>query len=148
MEFHLIKLNVNGTYLSFQDTDKHRFLGFKDKVKAMDCVDYVSSYRSKYGIWPVFDRSKGVVKVERIMKKKTRPPERVKCYLDIVTNDLDIIEWQASRTNTSYFYILDFEAKTKETSEYINMYGMEIDPDPFAGTFLYRDLLEFKFKCE
>jgi len=28
------------------------------------------------------------------------------------------------------------------------MYGMEIDPDPFAGTFLYRDLLEFKFKCE
>tara|TARA_R110000803_G_scaffold16170_1_gene44379 strand:+ start:493 stop:939 length:447 start_codon:yes stop_codon:yes gene_type:complete len=148
MEFHLIKLNVNGTYLSFQDTDKHRFLGFKDKVKAMDCVDYVSSYRSKYGIWPVFDRSKGVVKVERIMKKKTRPPERVKCYLDIVTNDLNTIEWQASRTNTSYFYVLDFEAKANEVSENINMYGMEIDPDPFAGTFLYRDLLEFKFKCE
>ena len=91
---------------------------------------------------------KGAVKVERIMSKKIRPPERVKCYLDIVTNDLNIIEWEASRTNTSYFYVLDFEAKTKETSEYINMYGMEIDPDPFAGTFLYRDLLEFKLKCE
>ena len=145
MEFHFVKLNLNGTYLSLVDPSyKSRFICFQDREKAWDCVDYVSSFRSKYGVWPAFDMSKGKRKVARVTNSKLRTPEEVKYYLDVDTHDFNTIDRIASRTNTSYFCVLKFEADEIGSTESINMSGQEMDA--MVDDFLYRDLLEYNLK--
>ena len=51
MEFHFVKLNVNGTYLSLVDpTSKPRFICFSNHETAGKCVKYVAHPPKVYGI--------------------------------------------------------------------------------------------------
>jgi len=93
MEFHFIKLNVNGTYLTLVDPmSKPRYICFSEHAEARVCINYVSLFRSKYGIWPCFDMSKRRRKLERDTRVKQRTPEQVMQYLDIETYDLKTID--------------------------------------------------------
>jgi hypothetical protein len=147
MEFHFVKLNVNGTYLSLVDpSQKSRFICFSDKGKARECVEYVSSFRSRHGVWPCFDMSKGKRQFESKVGVKLRTPEQIKRYIDIETYDLNTIDRIAKRTNSSFYCMLHFEIEDLGSTESITMSGQEMDAVVDEDAF--RDLLEYKLKCE
>ena len=144
MEFHFVKLNVNGTYLSLVDPAmKPRFICFSSHETANKCVKYVSAFRSKHGVWPCFDMSKGQRKLES-SSVKTRTPEQVKRYLDIETYDMNTIDRIARRTNSSFYCILHFETEDIGNLESISMSGQEMDA--VVDEYAYRDLLEYNLK--
>ena len=71
MDFHFIKLNYNGTYLSLVDPNsKSRFVCFSDKDMAMKCVDYAAEFRARNRIWPSLDMSSENRKLELNEKVK------------------------------------------------------------------------------
>ena len=127
MEFYFVKLNVNGTYLSLVDpASKPRFMCFPDQESADKCVKYVSNFRSKYGIWPCFDMSRGKRKLES-PSVKYRTPEQVQRYMDIESYDYNIIDKIAGRTNVSFYCVLRFETEEYGGMESISMSGQEMD---------------------
>tara|TARA_B110000305_G_C19455427_1_gene650617 strand:+ start:178 stop:618 length:441 start_codon:yes stop_codon:yes gene_type:complete len=144
MEFHFVKLNVNGTYLSLVDpAHKPRLICFQDKRLVYKCVDYVSLFRSKHGVWPSFDMSKNKRKLESV-SIKSRTPEQVKQYLEIDTYDFNTIDVIATRSNISFYNVLRFDTVNVGNIESIDMSGQEMDA--VVDDFLYRDLLEFNLK--
>ena len=144
MEFHFVKLNVNGTYLSLVDpTSKHRFVCFSSHETANKCVKYVSSFRSKHGVWPCFDMSREKRKLES-SSVKYRTPDQIERYIDIETYDMNTIDRIASRTNSSFYCILHFETKDLGNLESISMSGQEMDA--VVDEAAYRDLLEYNLK--
>jgi hypothetical protein len=144
MEFHFVKLNVNGTYLSLVDPAmKPRFICFSSHETANKCVKYVSTFRSKHGVWPCFDMSKGQRKLES-SSVKSRTPEQVKRYLEIETYDMNTIDRIARRTNASFYCILHFETEDIGNLESISMSGQEMDA--VVDEYAYRDLLEYNLK--
>tara|TARA_R110002153_G_scaffold248737_1_gene404940 strand:- start:133 stop:573 length:441 start_codon:yes stop_codon:yes gene_type:complete len=146
MEYHFIKLNVNGTYLSLVDpSHKSRFICFRDKPTAGKCVEYVSSFRARHGVWPSFDMTQRKKKIES-SSAKLRTPEQVMRYLEVDTYDLDTVDRIAARTNTSFYCVLRFDSVTNNNIEALDMSGQEMDA--IVDDFAYRDLLEYKLKCE
>ena len=144
MEFHFVKLNVNGTYLSLVDpTSKTRFICFAEKDKAQDCVNYVSLFRSKYGVWPAFDMSRGQRQLSAT-SVKLRTPEQVSRYLEIESYDFNTIDRIASRTNSSFYCVLRFDTEEFDGLESISMAGQEMDA--VVDDKLYRDILECSLK--
>jgi hypothetical protein len=145
MEFHFVKLNVNGTYLSLVDpASKPRFICFSEKEKAYDCINYVASFRSRYGVWPCFDMSRGQRTLQSNTTVKLRTPEQVKRYLDLETYDFNTIDRIATRTNASFYCVLRFETEMIQNIESISMAGQEMDA--VVDEDAYRDLLEFSLK--
>src|SRR6056300_1212937 len=145
MEFHFVKLNVNGTYLSLVDpSSKTRFVCFAERDKAKACVDYVSKFRSKHGVWPCFDMSSGSRKLKSKTDVKTRTPEQVKRYLEIETYDFNTIDRIASRTNSSFYCVLQFDAADLGNIESISMSGQEMDA--VVDDIAYRNLMNFSLK--
>lgn len=145
MEFHFIKLNINGTYLSLVDPSyKPRYMCFAETDKATKCIEYVSTFRSRYGVWPSFDMSASHRKLESNTHIKLRTPEQVKCYLEIETYDFNTIDRIASRTNNSFYCVLRFDTDTVKNTESISMAGQEMDA--VVDEVSYRDLLEFNLK--
>ena len=146
MEYHFIKLNVNGTYLSLVDpSHKSRFICFRDKPTAGKCVEYVSSFRARHGVWPSFDMTQRKKKIES-SSAKLRTPEQVMRYLEVDTYDLDTVDRIAARTNTSFYCVLRFDSVTTDNIEALDMSGQEMDA--IVDEAAYRDLLEYKLKCE
>lgn len=145
MEFHFVKLNVNGTYLSLVDpASKPRFICFTEQEKARECINYVASFRSRYGVWPCFDMSKGQRKLESNTTVKLRTPEQVLRYLDLETYDFNTIDRIATRTNASFYCVLRFETEMVQNIESISMSGQEMDA--IVDEASYRDLLEYNLK--
>jgi hypothetical protein len=146
MEYHLIKLNVNGTYLGLVDPSyKSRIMCFRDKPTADKCVQYVSSFRSRHGIWPSFDMYEKRKKIES-SSVKLRTPEEVMRYLEIESFDSYTMDQMSRRTNSSFYCVNRFDSDISFTTETIDMSGNEIDA--VVDDFAYRDLLEYKLKCE
>jgi hypothetical protein len=144
MEFHFIKLNVNGTYLSLVDPSyKPRFICFQDMLLANKCIDYVSVFRSKHGVWPSFDMSRKKRKLTGV-SVKIRTPEQVKRYIELETYDFNTIDIIATRSNVSFYNVLRFDTTEFGNVESIDMSGQEMDA--VVDDFLYRDLLEFNLK--
>ena len=144
MQFHFVKLNVNGSYLSLVDpSSKPRLICFSDKEKALDCVNYIASFRSRHGVWPSFDMSKQKRKLESVNIKE-RTLEQVKQYLEIDTYDFNTIDLIASRSNVSFYNVLRFNTIDAGNVESIDMSGQEMDA--VVDENAYRDILEFSLK--
>jgi len=144
MEFHFVKLNVNGTYLSLVDPSyKPRYMCFQDMLLADKCLDYVSMFRSKHGVWPSFNMSRKRRKLESVSIKK-RTPEQLKRYLEIETYDFRTMDMIATRSNISFYNVLRFDTREFGNIESVDMSGQEMDA--MVDDFLYRDLLEYNLK--
>ena len=144
MGFHFVKLNVNGTYLSLVDPSyKPRYICFQDMLLTEKCLDYVSMFRSKHGVWPSFNMSRKRRKLESVSIKK-RTPEQVKRYLEIETYDFKTIDMIATRSNVSFYNVLRFDTTEFGNIESVDMSGQEMDAT--VDDFLYRDLLEYNLK--
>lgn len=137
MEFHFIKLNVNGTHLSLVDpSSKSRFVCFPDVQNANKCVDYVSSFRSRHGVWPSFDMSKETRKIKSVAEANARTPEEIRRYIEIETYDFNAIDRMASRSNVSFYCVLAFDTVNMSTSETISMTGREMDGEASIDTYV------------
>ena len=147
MDFHFIKLNYNGTYLTLVDPNsKPRFVCFAEKEVAIKCIDYAADFRARNRIWPSLDMSSPNSKLE-IKEEIQFPygtPKIIKRSLEIETFDFNTIDKIASRTNVSYYCILRFDVNFGADTESIAMSGQEMDAT--VDDFLYRDLLEYNLK--
>ena len=127
MEFHFVKLNVNGTYLTLVDPNsKPRFMCFPNREMAGECVQYVSRFRSRHGVWPCFDMSRGKRRLESSSVKYISP-EQVRRFLEIESYDFNTLNEIAARSNVSFYSVLRFETNDLITIETISMSGQEFD---------------------
>ena len=137
MEFHFIKLNVNGTHLSLVDpSSKSRFLCFSDVKNAHKCIDYVTSFRSRHGVWPSFDMSESKRKIRSSTDVKVRTPEELRRYLEIESYDFQTIDRMACRSNVSFYCVLNFDTIANGTSESISMTGQEMDGEATPSKYI------------
>jgi hypothetical protein len=137
MEFHFIKLNVNGTHLSLVDpSSKSRFVCFPDVNNANKCIDYVASFRSRHGVWPSFDMSEEKRKIKSATDVKSRTPEEIRRYLEIETYDLNVLDRMASRSNVSFYCVLAFDTVNMGDTESISMTGREFDGEAVMDKYI------------
>ena len=130
MDFHFIKLNYNGTYLSLVDPNsKSRFVCFAEKDVAMKCVDYSAEFRARNRIWPCLDMTSEnkKLKLAEEVKFPYGSPRITKRSLEIETFDFTTLDKIACRTNVSFYCILSFDVIFGPNSESINMSGQEMD---------------------
>ncbi len=130
MDFHFIKLNYNGTYLSLVDPkSKSRFVCFAEKDMAMKCIDYSAEFRARNRIWPSLDMSSENRKLERMEQVKFPygSPRIIKRSLEIETLDFNTLDKIACRTNVSFYCILAFDVIFGANTETVNMTGQEMD---------------------
>ena len=145
MEFHFVKLNVNGTYLSLVDpTSKSRFICFTEVEAAERCIDYACTFKSTHGKWPCFDMSEPRKKIQTDTSVKLKSVQQLKRHLEIETYDFATIDQIARRSNVSFYCVLHFDAQIAEAREVINMRGQEMDGE--ADDVNYRDMLNLSLK--
>lgn len=145
MDFHFIKLNVNSTHLSLVDpSSKSRFVCFADLNTTNNCVDYVSSFRSRHGVWPSLDMSRERRKLKSLTDVKSRTPEEIRRYLEIESYDFNTIDRMASRSNISFYCVLTFDTVQTGDIESISMTGREMDGE--ASLDKYIDWMNINLK--
>ncbi len=130
MNFHFIKLNYNGTYLSMVDSSsKPRFVCFNEKNVGSKYIDYAADFRARNRIWPSLDMSKQNRKLElnEEVQFPYGPPRIIKRSLEIETFDFNTLDKISSRTNVSFYCILAFDVIFRSESESISMSGQEMD---------------------
>ena len=130
MDFHFIKLNYNGTYLSLVDPNsKSRFVCFAEKDVAMKCVDYSAEFRARNRIWPCLDMTSEnkKLKLAEEVKFPYGSPRIIKRSLEIETFDFTTLDKIACRTNVSFYCIIAFDVIFRNDSESIKMSGQEMD---------------------
>lgn len=130
MDFHFIKLNYNGTYLSLVDPkSKPRFVCFAENDMAIKYLDYSAEFRARNRIWPCLDMSSNIKKLELIEKVKFPygSPRIIKRSLDIETFDFNTLDKISGRSNISFYCILSFDVIFGVDTEKVIMTGQEMD---------------------
>lgn len=136
------------TFLSVVDPKKKsRFVCFENTETANVFVNYVTTFRSKHGVWPDMDMSNRLRTVKAKDKFKPRTPEELKRFLSIEEFDFDHIEEMVKRTNISFICVTNF-AYIPDGHEHqvVSFSGQEWDGE--ADDLAYRDLLEFNLKIK
>ena len=148
MDYHFIQMKPTKAFLSIVDPNKKsRFVCFSDKKTAEVFVNYVTTFRSKHGFWPNLDMSREVRTVKSKVGFKQRSPEELREYISLDTYDYETIYNMARRTNVSFICVTDFAfSPDGEHQQRVSFSGQEWDGE--ADEAVYRDLLEFKLKCE
>jgi hypothetical protein len=148
MDYHFIQMKPTKAFLSIVDPNKKsRFVCFNDKKTAEVFVNYVTTFRSKHGFWPNLDMSREVRTVKSKVGFKQRSPEELREYISLDSYDYETIYNMARRTNVSFICVTNFAyIPDGEHQQRVNFSGQEWDGEADEGA--YRDLLEFKLKCE
>jgi hypothetical protein len=146
--FHFIQMKPTKTYLSLIDPQKKtRFVCFSNKNTADVFVNYVTSFRSKHGYWPVMDMSQKFKTVKSLTGIKKRTPDELREYLTYEIFDFEQIDEMSRRANISYLHVTDFTyIPNGEDNQVISFSGQEWDG--CADDLKYRDLLEFNLKIK
>jgi|SRR5210317_1297159 hypothetical protein len=127
MDFHLVKLNFKGTYLSIVDPkSKPRFVCFAEKETAKNYINYAAEFRAKNRIWPCMDMTSEFRKLEAKNVPYGRP-EQIKRYLDIESFDIGTLDKLACKTNISFYCILKFDVTYNGPNETLSFSGQELD---------------------
>jgi hypothetical protein len=148
MDYHFIQMKPTKAFLSIVDPNKKsRFVCFSDKKTAEVFVNYVTTFRSKHGFWPNLDMSREVRTVKSKVGFKQRSPGELREYISLDAYDYETIYNMARRTNVSFICVTDFASSPDgEHQQRVSFSGQEWDGE--ADEAAYRDLLEFKLKCE
>jgi hypothetical protein len=148
MDYHFIQMKPTKAFLSIVDPNKKsRFVCFSDKKTAEVFVNYVTTFRSKHGFWPNLDMSREVRTVKSKVGFKQRSPDELREYISLDAYDYETIYNMARRTNVSFICVTDFASSPDgEHQQRVSFSGQEWDGE--ADEAVYRDLLEFKLKCE
>ena len=152
-EYLFIKMKPTKGFLSITDpNNKSRFVCFNDKKTAESVVNYVTTFRSKYGFWPNMDMSRPgqpmpVKHVQSKVNFKRRSPDELKEYISIDMYDYDTIFNMARRTNVSFFCVEQFaHVPNGEHHHFMNFSGKEWDGE--ADPVEFAQIMEFKYQVE
>tara|TARA_X000000368_G_scaffold198479_1_gene156676 strand:- start:10180 stop:10614 length:435 start_codon:yes stop_codon:yes gene_type:complete len=109
MKFYFIGI-LKGGYTTITDPDgKPRIICFSKKSSAKECINYMSKYRSNYGVWPDMNLEKPVSRINPDKTVKKRTPENIREYIfteQMVKSQLDEM---STRSGVSYFYCHGFD---------------------------------------
>jgi|TARA_R110001606_G_C15343505_1_gene646823 hypothetical protein len=125
MQFHFIGI-VKGGYTTITDPDgKPRIICFSKKKIADQCIDYMSKYRSSYGVWPDMNLEQPVSRINSNINFKKRTYENIREYIFIEEMVKSQLDEMSTGTGVCYFYCHDFAYKDDLLR--ISLSGQKID---------------------
>ena len=125
MQFHFIGI-VKGGYTTITDPDgKPRIICFSKKKIADQCIDYMSKYRSSYGVWPDMNLEQPVSRINPTIDFKKRTYENIREYIFIEEMVKSQLDEMSTGTGVCYFYCHDFAYKDDLLR--ISLSGQKID---------------------
>jgi hypothetical protein len=109
MKFHFIGI-LKGGYTTITDPNgKPRIICFSKKSMAKECIDYMSKYRSSYGVWPDMNLENPVSRINPDKDVKKRTPENIRKYIFTEQKVKSQLDEMSTGTGVSYFYCHHFE---------------------------------------
>ena len=142
MQFHFIGI-IRGRYTTITDPDgKPRIICFSERKTARKCIDYISKYRSIYGVWPDMNLQEPISHINADILTKKRSPGEVKKYVYLEEKVKSQLDEMSAGTGISYFYCHNFDYK--EDLLRINMSGQKIEGE--ADDRYYKSRLDTRLK--
>ena len=109
MKFHFIGI-LKGGYTTIIDPDgTPRIICFSKKNTAKECIDYMTKYRSSYGVWPDMNLENPVSRINPDKNTKKRTPENIRKYIFTEQKVKSQLDEMSTGTGVSYFYCHYFE---------------------------------------
>ena len=109
MKFHFIGI-LKGGYTTIIDPDgTPRIICFSKKNTAKECIDYMTKYRSSYGVWPDMNLENPVSRINSDENRKKRTPEDIRKYIFTEQKVKSQLDEMSTGTGVSYFYCHYFE---------------------------------------
>ena len=140
LSFHFIKFKPTGAVLTMTDRNhKVRYMCFSSRETAVQCVEYISLFRSEMGTFPVMNLSGEFTKVRVPKHFKKRSVENVSKFFTIDTKDRDALDTMARATNAHFMYVHKFRFDREE------LYGVGFsgqDVDAYVDMDKYIETLE------
>jgi len=142
MQFHFIGI-VKGGYTTITDPDgKPRMICFSKKKIADQCIDYISKYRSSYGVWPDMNLEQPVSRINPTINFKKRTPENIREYIFIEEMVKSQLDEMSTGTGVCYFYCHNFAYKDDLLQ--ISLSGQKIDGE--INERYYKSRLDTRLK--
>ena len=142
MKFYFVGI-VKGGYTTLIDPDgKPRIVCFSRKNIAKECVNYMSEYRSSYGVWPDMNLEKPVSRINPDKNAKKRTPENIRKYIFMEQKVKSQLDEMSTGTGVSYFYCHNFHYKDDLLR--ISISGQKIDGR--ADDKYYKSRLDIRLK--
>ena len=142
MQFHFIGI-VKGGYTTITDPDgKPRIICFSKKKIADQCIDYMSKYRSSYGVWPDMNLEQPVSRINSNINFKKRTYENIREYIFIEEMVKSQLDEMSTGTGVCYFYCHDFAYKDDLLR--ISLSGQKIDGE--INERYYKSRLDTRLK--
>jgi hypothetical protein len=142
MQFHFIGI-IRGRYTTITDPDgKPRIICFSERKTARKCIDYITEYRSIYGVWPDINLQEPVSHINADILAKKRSPGELKKYVYLEEKVKSQLDEMSAGTGISYFYCHNFDYK--EDLLRINMSGQKIEGE--ADDIYYKSRLNTRLK--
>lgn len=143
--FSFIRMNVGfgmknpkGSLLTVIDSSKNpRYVCFTDQLNALNCITYISTFRSNYGYFPVIDFSKEDMRHEIKMKNdiKRYTPSKIARFFKIETYSEDELDALCAKNAINIFCIHNFSYFTKENKMELVLSAQELNGKPDITKF-------------
>ena len=127
------------SFLTVTDTSKNpRYVCFTERLDALHCITYISSFRSQYGYYPVIDFSKEDKRHEIKIKTDSKKfePSTIARFFTIETYDEKELDEICSKNSINLFCIHSFGYLAKENNMELMIQAQELNAKP--------DLTKFK----
>tara|TARA_A200000159_G_C7207809_1_gene290778 strand:+ start:358 stop:792 length:435 start_codon:yes stop_codon:yes gene_type:complete len=142
MKFHFIGI-LKGGYTTIIDPDgTPRIICFSKKNTAKECIDYMTKYRSSYGVWPDMNLENPVSRINPDKNAKKRTPENIRKYIFTEQKVKSQLDEMSTGTGVSYFYCHHFEYNDDLLR--ISISGQKIDGEIDDG--YYKSRLDTRLK--
>jgi hypothetical protein len=142
MKFHFIGI-LKGGYTTIIDPDgTPRIICFSKKNTAKECIDYMTKYRSSYGVWPDMNLENPVSRINSDENRKKRTPENIRKYIFTEQKVKSQLDEMSTGTGVSYFYCHYFEYNDDLLR--ISISGQKIDGEIDDG--YYKSRLDTRLK--
>lgn len=137
--FGVSEKNRKKSFLTVTDTSKNpRYVCFTERLDALHCITYISSFRSQYGYYPVIDFSKEDKRHEIKIKTDSKKfePSTIARFFTIETYDEKELDEICSKNSINLFCIHSFGYLAKENNMELMIQAQELNAKP--------DLTKFK----
>lgn len=118
------------SFLTAIDSSKvPRYVCFTNKMNALHCITYISTFRSEYGYYPVMDFSKEDKRHAIKMKNNSTKvkPSSVTKFFKIETFDEEQLDELCSKNTINLFCIHSFSYYTKEKNMELILSAQELN---------------------
>lgn len=127
LTFHFIKFKPTGAVLTMTDRSQRvRYMCFSSRETAVSCVEYISLFRSKNGVFPVLDMTTDFTKLNLPTKFKKRTVGDVSRFFLLDTVDRGALDLMARSTNANFMYVHKFKFDA-ENLKNLSFTGQEVD---------------------